>query len=1091
MAGVGTTNISFSGLRTAWGNASYAGGSDPGATDISLSEFHGATFTDGNSAPTSGEISISDFSGKTFGTPASGNVIYESGDFRGYTTEWSTHPTYLKGINASTTAQTYTGSTDITGKTIQLLVNQGTVYSSILLSPNSSTETPGMVVDRTESSPMDEATIWFYIRSGVLGTGGVVGIIPLDLAMSGTTTKDKWTNQKTYIHNKFAQQNDRIALSGALVNWAGSRDDITSSTTIVSPQFKTGTYGTSLTNSFHNITGVSAGTCGSSNISIHDRNRWFFTQDFTNFGDYTVNGVNIGMKIKWYEMEIQCSLTSGSSIIKPVYPATTWSSSELTDLFSGMYVTGTGINSSDGPFVGDIHTNYMRLYKGKGTDALEFSKATSTQTNVTLTISGYLFWGLGTTSIYSNPKILGPPHTVLPKYQAYGTNLVNIGEIKEWAFFASDSTNANNTFEFDIRNTEPSGTAFSYSVTYSLGTIPIENILTTDKFRAYDNWSSHSSSLRGISGPYIATGNTYMGNIIANKRVRLYSTGQSTTISYPILIFSPNTSSSSDPGIIVDRANANAVDEATLWLKVISQSSYNQLSFGIIAKDMTLNSWSSQKSYLEDKHSNYGDRLSFHGAGYNNYAGSRDDITSSSTIVSPQYATGTYGSNLTTYFHTRSGRTAGTQRSFNAVETDTTGLGTNVFFFKNSYYNYTAYRSNTLYPNHGLKIKWYETTIQCSLTSGSNVIQPVSPPSNWSSSDLTDVFAGMYIYGTGINSNDGAFIADVHTNYMVMYKQKGTSSTSLVASDATSTQTNVTLTISGYLFWTLTTSNDSVEYSSENYHSCKIMGPPHQVLPKYQTSGYTSAPSTEIKEWAFYIGDSASSTSNSFTYDIRHTEPRGIPFSYSVSYSSGTIPSASNTFNYYWKYYAYGSTIGTMYVYWYSGTTLNLLRSVSGQQHTGTGQTWNSYTENLTNYAGQTGYIVYAYQTGSNFYNDPQIDDMYVTKNSSTLASIGPSTTAWKRYATGSATTNTITYTTSLSIPSITSANWVELLTNQSTTYGWQVDSGGTPSVSTGNIYDASGSTTGTYIYFEGSSPNFSSSAIYYWLRTANSITLS
>ncbi len=53
MAGVGSTNISLNSLRTAWGNASYAGGSDPGSTNISLSEFRGATFTDGTSVPSS------------------------------------------------------------------------------------------------------------------------------------------------------------------------------------------------------------------------------------------------------------------------------------------------------------------------------------------------------------------------------------------------------------------------------------------------------------------------------------------------------------------------------------------------------------------------------------------------------------------------------------------------------------------------------------------------------------------------------------------------------------------------------------------------------------------------------------------------------------------------------------------------------------------------------------------------------------------------------------------------------------------------------------------------------------------------------
>ena len=68
-AAVGTSDISFSGLQTSWSNASFAGGSDPGTANISLSEFEGATFTDGSSVPTGGdEISISDFSGLTFGS---------------------------------------------------------------------------------------------------------------------------------------------------------------------------------------------------------------------------------------------------------------------------------------------------------------------------------------------------------------------------------------------------------------------------------------------------------------------------------------------------------------------------------------------------------------------------------------------------------------------------------------------------------------------------------------------------------------------------------------------------------------------------------------------------------------------------------------------------------------------------------------------------------------------------------------------------------------------------------------------------------------------------------------------------------------
>ena len=68
MASVGNINISFSGLRGNWGSASYAGGSDPGSNNISLSEFRGATFTDSTLVPSSNDISIEDdFKGKTFG----------------------------------------------------------------------------------------------------------------------------------------------------------------------------------------------------------------------------------------------------------------------------------------------------------------------------------------------------------------------------------------------------------------------------------------------------------------------------------------------------------------------------------------------------------------------------------------------------------------------------------------------------------------------------------------------------------------------------------------------------------------------------------------------------------------------------------------------------------------------------------------------------------------------------------------------------------------------------------------------------------------------------------------------------------------
>ena len=114
---------------------------------------------------------------------------------------------------------------------------------------------------------------------------------------------------------------------------------------------------------------------------------------------------------------------------------------------------------------------------------------------------------------------------------------------------------------------------------------------------------------------------------------------------------------------------------------------------------------------------------------------------------------------ITTCFHTQNRKK---RRNTEVKQCCMSGLGTNAYFFKNSYNNYPHYRGNSIYVNHGLKLKWYETTIQY-LENNSNVIIPVS--SDWTSSDLTDVFAGMYVYGTGINSNDGAFIEMIYKLY--------------------------------------------------------------------------------------------------------------------------------------------------------------------------------------------------------------------------------------------------------------------------------------------------------------------------------------
>ena len=66
MTSVGTSNISFSGLRNNWKAADYNGGSDPSNTgdtlttgaNIKLSEFRGAVMSSTNVPGGSAEISV-------------------------------------------------------------------------------------------------------------------------------------------------------------------------------------------------------------------------------------------------------------------------------------------------------------------------------------------------------------------------------------------------------------------------------------------------------------------------------------------------------------------------------------------------------------------------------------------------------------------------------------------------------------------------------------------------------------------------------------------------------------------------------------------------------------------------------------------------------------------------------------------------------------------------------------------------------------------------------------------------------------------------------------------------------------------------
>ena len=114
---VGSSNISFSSLKSAYADASItsaSGNSDltdgNSNTLISLSFFRNATFTDSTSIPSSGEISINDdFKGKTFGatsTPQFDWHYYAYGSNIGIiyilVRRWRFHSSFKKSCRSKT-----------------------------------------------------------------------------------------------------------------------------------------------------------------------------------------------------------------------------------------------------------------------------------------------------------------------------------------------------------------------------------------------------------------------------------------------------------------------------------------------------------------------------------------------------------------------------------------------------------------------------------------------------------------------------------------------------------------------------------------------------------------------------------------------------------------------------------------------------------------------------------------------------------------------------------------------------------------------------------------------------------------------------
>ena len=286
---------------------------------------------------------------------------------------------------------------------------------------------------------------------------------------------------------------------------------------------------------------------------------------------------------------------------------------------------------------------------------------------------------------------------------------------------------------------------------------------------------------------------------------------------------------------------------------------------------------------------------------------------------------------------------------------------------------------------------------------------------------------------------------------------------------------------------TITVTTTGVPDSTTLYYSIATVSGTTLTSADFTTGDVTGSFTVTSNSGSFVlrpVGDDLSE-SNVVKIEIRRGSTSGdiLGETGNLTISDAAAPSGAPEFN--WRYYAYGSSIAngrTVVIWRQTNGTLTYLRTVIGQQHSGFTQTWNTYSEDLSSYSGTTGRIYIGYETGNNFYNDPQYDNMELIDTTVGDISLDPGTSTgrsrWEKYS---------SYTTTATPPT---GSYSSIPIATSTANRWNYDSGGTPSSATGGTRDANGSSSGYYLYFEGSSPNYSSSTRYYWFRMTGDYTL-
>lgn len=492
MADIGSSNISFSGLKSSYVSKGQTNSSENSKlrdgrtnTSISLSFFRDAKFNNLTSVPSgSSSISInSHFKGKTFK-----DHTYTTSDFN-FNDDFSGESDRLYPISSASSTTAQTSSEHKFAGLFHSNVSHS--YPSILLCPQAGDPTIG-----TE----DDAQVWIKVNI-VYPFHSQIGIVH---KQGESNWNDVASNYLRVRHTTF---NDRIALhSFGYITHAGH--DVESSTKIDELTGGTITNETTTSN-YHNRIGTTAGS--GSGFGTVDTT-YNYLQSDTNFYTsftHTSSTYYIGMKLNYYEITLTGKITKNSSTISNIQ----LNGSQLTEtdtVYTGMYLSSDGSDfPTDSTIIQSItYSSSTSLVMGdeiNGSTAVVYSGTTNS--NITFKAFGQRLEFQYADSSFIGPHNLGPKHIILPRKYRTSSNGSNL-DIDSWAFFVGDSTSHGNTGTWSIQTTNAS--FFNISNSF----LEISNrFITSSSNSDYTGAYDVSETQIGLTGSY----NLFIGIKITAK----------------------------------------------------------------------------------------------------------------------------------------------------------------------------------------------------------------------------------------------------------------------------------------------------------------------------------------------------------------------------------------------------------------------------------------------------------------------------------------------------------------------------------------------------------------------------------------------